>query len=46
MSYLDRRLLGVQSGSIIDAIYRIKDGLLNRSISELSSAILGGDIRR
>ena len=44
MFYLDGRLLGAQLGSIIDAIYRVRDKLLNRGISELSSAILGGDI--
>ena len=44
MSYLDRRLLGEQLGSIIDTIYRVRDKLLNRSIGELSSAILGGNI--
>ena len=45
MSYLDRYLLGAQSGSIVDVIYRVRDKLLNRGISELSSAILGGDIQ-
>ena len=46
MSYLNRRLLGARSGFIIDIIYRVRDKLLNRGIGELSSAILGGDIRR
>ena len=46
MSYSDRRLLGARLGSIIDIIYRVRDKLLNGGISELSSAILGGDIRR
>ena len=34
-------VLGAQSGSIVDRIYRVKDKLLNRGISEPSSAILG-----
>ena len=44
MFYLNGRLLGVQLGSIIDTIYKVKDKFLNRGISELSSAVLGGDI--
>jgi len=41
---LDRRPLGARLGSIVDAIYRVRDKLLNRGIGELSSAVLGGDI--
>ena len=44
MSCSDGRLLGARSGSIIDRIYKVRDKLLNRGISELSSAILGGNI--
>ena len=44
MLCLDRRLLGAQLGSIMDVICRVRDKLLNKGISELSSAILGGDI--
>jgi len=39
-------ILGARSGSIADAICRVRDELLNRGIGELSSAILGGDIQR
>jgi hypothetical protein len=39
-------VLGARSGSIADAICRVRDKLLNRGIGELSSAVLGGDIRR
>jgi hypothetical protein len=38
--------LGAQLGSIADIVYRVRGKLLNRSIGELSSAVLGGDIRR
>jgi len=44
VSCLDGRLLGARLGSIIDAIYRVRDKLLNGGIGELSSAVLGGDI--
>ena len=45
MSCSDGRLLGAWSGSITDAIYRVRDELLNGGIGELSSAILGGNIQ-
>ena len=41
MSCLDKGLLGVQLGSILDIIYRVRDKLLNKGISKLSRAILG-----
>ena len=44
MSYLNKRLLGAQLGSIMDIIYKVKNKLLNGGIGELSSAILRGDI--
>ena len=34
-------VLGVQLGSIIDRIYKVRDELLNKGIGELSSAVLG-----
>ena len=34
-------VLEAQSGSIMDRIYRVGDELLNKCISELSSAVLG-----
>jgi hypothetical protein len=46
VSCSDRRPLGARLGSIADIIYRVRDELLNGGIGELSSAILGGDIRR
>ena len=45
MSYLDIYLLGVRSGSITDKIYRVGDELLNKSISKLSSTILGVELQ-
>jgi len=44
VSYLNRYPLRVQLGPIADVIYRVRDKLLNRGISELSSAVLGGNI--
>ena len=34
-------VLGAQSGSIMDEIYRVRDKLLNGGISKLNSTILG-----
>jgi hypothetical protein len=45
VSCSDIRLLGVRLGSIIDGIYKVGDKLLNGGISELSSAILGVEVR-
>ena len=40
MSCLDIYPSRVQLGSIIDKIYRVRDGLLNRGIGKLSSTVL------
>ena len=37
-------VLGAQSGSIVDGIYRVRDELLNGGIGELSSAVLGVEV--
>jgi len=39
-------ILGAQSGSIADGFYRVRGGLSNRGIGELSGGVLGGDIPR
>ena len=38
-------VLGAQSGSIVDGIYRVGDELSNGGIGELSSAVLGVEVR-
>jgi hypothetical protein len=38
--------LGARLGSIAGGIYRVGDELSNRGIGELSSAILGVEVRR
>ena len=39
-------ILGAQLDSIVDGFYRVREGLLNRSIGELSGGVLEGDIPR